>query len=120
MDKEKDDRSDEFLFEGINGGGTLEMVNNAIRVIVANIDDMNTTLDAREINVKMVFKPSDDRTLINIGTKVTPKIAGQEPLFCTADVKIGKNGRAYAKERVKQQPFPFSNVTEIKKVGDKE
>ena len=106
MDQNDQPQEIELKFETMRGGASLELVNNALQRAVDNINDINTTLDTREVVVKIALKPSDDRAMIAIGTKVTAKLAGQEPEICSAAIKIGRNGRAFAQEIVKQLPFP--------------
>jgi hypothetical protein len=101
----------------INGGAAVEMVDRAIKKALANIADINTTEGTREVNLKIKIKPLDDhRSVIVYGIEVPPpKLCGQEPVACAADMKIDANGKGfYSKQRsTGQQTLPFSNVTPI-------
>lgn len=98
----------------IKGGGAVEMFDRALAKVLENINDINTTLKPREINLKVTFQPSDDRTLVAMSVACSPKLQGQEAEKLTADLKLDSRGRAFAMERSNnQRPLPFSNVTEM-------
>lgn len=92
-------------------GGAVEMFDRALQAALENINDINTTLKPREVNMKVVLQPSDDRTLVAVNVFCAPKLQGQEGVKFTADLKLDSRGRAYALERRSmQRPLPFSNV----------
>jgi len=95
-------------------GGAVEMFDRAMTAVLENINDINTTLKAREINMKVTVQPSDDRTLVVVNVQCIPKLQGQEGIKFTADLKLDSRGRAYAMERRSmQRSLPFSNVKHI-------
>jgi len=102
----------------INGGAAVEMFDRALKKVFENINDINTTLKQREVNLKMVFAPSDDRTLVTIQMECTPKLCGQEPQKITADLTLDQRGRAIAFERQSPQLGLFpTNVSSMQKQG---
>jgi hypothetical protein len=97
-------------------GGAIEMFDRAMTAVLENIGDINTTLKAREINMRVTVQPSDDRTLVAINVQCALKLQGQEAVKFTADLRIDSRGRAYALERRSmQRPLAFSNVTDLSK-----
>jgi len=100
----------------IKGGGAVEMFDRAAQKVFENINDINTTLAAREVNLKVSFKPSEDRTMVAISLQCIPKLAPQDSEMLTADLKLDERGRAVAYERNRQKPLPFA--TNVKKLAD--
>ncbi|MDX9788859.1 MAG: hypothetical protein RBT11_18935 [Desulfobacterales bacterium] len=97
-------------------GGAVEMFDRAMERVLENINDINTTLKPREIDLKVTFAPIDDRTLVVMNVQCVPKLQGQEGIKFTADLRIDSRGRAYAMERRSmQRPLPLLNVTELSK-----
>lgn len=95
----------------IKDGAAVEMFDLAMQKVFENINDINTTTKAREINLKLTFTPSEDRTLTEIGIECIPKLAHQEAQRLTADLRLDSRGRAVAYERNKQLHLPLaSNV----------
>lgn len=98
----------------IKGGAAVEMFDIALQKVLENMNDINTTLKSREVNLKVTFTPSEDRTLFEITLDCTPKLAHQEGQRCTADLRLDSRGRAVAFERNKQPHLPFaSNVHKL-------
>ena len=108
---------EELSLVNIQGGAAVEMFDRAMEKVFQNINDINTTLTAREITLKVAFAPSEDRSLVAINIVCPPpKLCGQEPQKLTADLRLDQRGRAIAYERQsRQQGLPFTNVTEMKK-----
>jgi len=108
----------ELSMETINGGAVAELFDNALKKIIDNIHDINTTAEAREITIKAVFKPLNEERRDIIVYKVIPKIklAGQEPIQGSANVKI-KEGKLVATiQPVQKEPHLIaSNVAQLKK-----
>jgi len=100
----------------IEDGAAIEMFDIALQKVLENINDINTTTDAREINLKIKLKPMDENRSIIVYAITCPiKTCGQEPVKGTADLKI-KEGRLIAFGRSKtQNELPFSNVSQITK-----
>ena len=100
----------------INGGAVAEHFDNALRKVIENIHDINTTIEPREIIIKAVFRPMSDERRDMISFKVVPKVklAGQEPIVGFADIKL-EAGKLIAVARQKEgtQLLPIGNVTPI-------
>jgi hypothetical protein len=106
-----------LTIETINEGALLEQFNRALDRVLENLADINTTDNAREINLKLQIKPNDDRTFLDIKGGVTTKTAGQMTVKSTADLQIDERGRPAAfVRRHKQLEIPF-NVTRLNKGG---
>ena len=100
----------------LEDGAAIEMFDNALQQVIENIPDINTTLDAREISLKVTIKPMDEnRSIIVYGIKCPTKICGQQAVRGVADIRI-KEGRLAAFGRQKDQPqLSFANITSINK-----
>jgi len=105
------DEKDKISLANIKGGAAIEMFDLAMERIFLNIRDINTTLDKREITLKAVFAPDEDRSFARISFGVSTKMANQGLQKCNADIMLGQNGKPYAKERDVQLGLTFkSNV----------
>jgi len=116
-----DQNQDEKLsLSNIKNGAAIEMFDLALERVFLNIRDINTTLDKREINLKMVISPDDDRTFARIAFAVSTKLANQGMQKCNADIRLDERGRPYAREREKQLGLSlgFSNVSQMDTGGD--
>ena len=99
----------------IKGGAAVELFDGAMQRVYENINDINTTLKPREVNLKVVFIPSADRTIAVISMECTAKLAYHEAEKTTADLRLDERGRAIAYERANKQIEIFpANVTAIK------
>ncbi len=107
---------EKLTLANMKGGAALEQVDIAIAKVLDNINDINTTLSKREITLKIVLSPTEDRTMVSIDFGVSTKMSGQEKVKFTADVRIDGRGAGYAIERNRQRELPLSNV--IKMEGD--
>ena len=112
-------KNDEILsLTTINGGAVAEHFDNALKKVLENIHDINTTIEPREIIIKAVFRPMSDERRDMISYKVIPKVklAGQEPIVGFADVTL-EAGKLVATARQKEstQLLPVGNVTQLKK-----
>lgn len=114
MDEEK------LSLVNILDGGAVEMFDRALQQVLENVNDINTTLKAREIHLKCTIQPTDDRTLIGVNVFCTTKLSGQEGIKFSADLRLDSRGRAYALERTslqKQLPFNVSPITKAEGVN---
>lgn len=110
------EETEKLSLSNLIDGGAIEMFDRALQAALENINDINATLKAREVNMKVILQPSDDRTLVAVNVFCAPKLQGQEGVKFTADLRLDSRGRAYAMERKSlQRPLPFSNVTELNK-----
>ena len=100
----------------VEGGAAIEMFDNALQQVIENIHDPNTTMDAREISLKVTIKPMDEnRSIIVYGIKCPTKMSGQEPVKGIADLHV-QEGKLIAVGRKKNQiNLQFGNVTPIGK-----
>jgi hypothetical protein len=61
----------------LNQGAAIEMFDAELKKVVENIADLNTTAKVkREITLKVVFVPNDERTQGLVGITVASKLAG--------------------------------------------
>lgn len=100
----------------IKEGAAIERFDMAIREIMTNINDLNTDATAtREINLKMHFKPTDDREMVAIGFQVVTKPAPLSPVIATAAIGIDAQGKGFAREihAMQQQRLPLGNIHRI-------
>ena len=106
----------------IKDGAVVEMFDIALGIVFANIRDINTTLDAREIILKMKVIPRDEeRSLAEVTFKVDKKLAGQGVKKASIDIKMDSKGRVYGRERNKQLglQLEINNVSSFQK-GEQE
>lgn len=100
----------------IKGGAAIEMFDLALGRALANVNDINTTLDTREIVLKVQLTPSEDRSFVQVKFGVpAPKLAGQAMETCSAEINLDTKGRVWAKERGRQQALPFGNVEKLRR-----
>ena len=97
-------------------GGAVELFNDELQRVLANILDLNTEAKAvRTITLTVKIKPNEDRDMSLASVDVKSKLA---PVKGTATVLyIGKiKGEPVAMEHNPRQPeLPLDNVTDIKR-----
>lgn len=76
-------------------GAIMEACNMEVTKVMENIMDPNTApAKKREVNIKLVFEPSADRSQVNVSAqsvaKLQPSNAVQTALYCGKDVKSGQ------------------------------
>lgn len=100
----------------IKGGSAIEMIDNALKKVLENIADVNTTLDKRKIKLELIVQPIDEtRTRIAYGINVPPPtLCGQEPIAAFADIKVevGKKGVHAVEQKGQLQPA-LPNVVDM-------
>lgn len=110
--------SDENLgLENIKEGAAIERFNMVLAEVFENIQNPNMEATfQREINLKMVFKPTKNRDFVAIGFQVIPKLASKATITTNAAIGIDGRGKGFAREFVpmEQKKFPFE-VTDIQK-----
>ncbi len=95
-------------------GAALEKFGIALQKVLENIKDINTTLGAREINLKVTLTPSEHRDYVGIKIACPVKLATQEAVSTTANLTIDSRGRAVAHERKSRQiPLVADNVSNM-------
>ena len=81
-----------------------------------NILDPNTTLNKRTLNIKIDFKPDDDREMVDITIECNAKLAGDSPIKSRAFLGKDIHGKAEAHEVVRQEQIDLpDNVSSIRK-----
>lgn len=110
-------RSEKLSLITINNGEIIETFDEALKRVFENCADINTTLEKREITIKVTFNPSSDRTYIPHKAAVTYKLAGMAPIEGASDLAIdGAGAGPYAKRRREPQDVEmFSNVTSMER-----
>lgn len=107
-----------LTLESYKGGALIEQFNRALKRVVDNLADINTTDKPREITLMVKVTPNRDRTFLELVGGVKCKLAGQESVKATADLTFDDQGRAIARvRRSRQQEIPF-NVHKGKEGGN--
>lgn len=75
-------------------GAIMEACDAEVTKVMENILDVNTApTKKREVNIKLIFEPSADRSQVNISAqsvaKLCPNNAVQTALYCGKDAKTG-------------------------------
>lgn len=75
-------------------GAIMEACNVEVTKVMENIMDPNTSATKkREVNIKLTFEPSADRSQINVSAQAMAKLqpcnAVQTALYCGKDIKSG-------------------------------
>ena len=104
----------------IKGGSVIEAFDHALAEAVRNCADINTTLEAREVILKVKVQPNKDRDMMGFKIAVTKKLAGLEPIEGTANIEVDPKGKGFVATRRPEavQSSLFGNVTPI--IGGKE
>lgn len=94
--------------ETLQNGAVLEAFEVELQNVLDNIQDPNTKPDgAREVTVKLKFKPNKDRNYTSLTYSVTSKLQasepGEVPIFVDRD---RKNKRATAVELISADENP--------------
>lgn len=64
----------------LNKGAVIELFEDAKKKVLDNIFDINTSAEtARTINIKITFKPDQDRTSASVAVDVRTSLAGVMP-----------------------------------------
>jgi len=104
---------EQMTLENFQGGALLEQFNRVLDEVAGNISDINTIEKPREIHLKIIFKPSEDRTFFEATGQVNAKLGGPPAVKATGDIiHDGKGYRAMNRKK-KQMDLPF-NVTRLK------
>ena len=101
---------EKISLSNIGNGAANEQFERELDRVVKDILDPNTEAKAtREINVKLIFKPDEDRDIGLTGMKVTSKLAGSKE--CLTKVAFGRDrtGRVEAREIFSGQQTLFND-----------
>jgi len=93
----------------LGGGAVLHKAQIELNKILDNILDPNTVLSKRTLNIKVGFKPNQDRDMVDIDIDCSCTLAKDEPI--TSKAMIGKDirGNAEAHEIVRQEQMEFDD-----------
>jgi hypothetical protein len=71
--------NEEITLNSIGGGVLAEVVQNELRKVAQNLYDPNTNPKTkRKLNISIVFKPDEKRSMCEIDFDVKPYLAGPE------------------------------------------
>ncbi len=89
----------EVTLESLKGGAAVEMVNNALEEVWANVLDPNTNATAkRSVVMKIEFKPAQDRASSPVSIAVEKKLASQAAVSAHVNIGTDSDGIATASE----------------------
>lgn len=89
----------EVTLESLKGGAAVEMVNNALEEVWANVLDPNTNATAkRSVVMKIEFKPAQDRASSPVSIAVEKKLASQAAVSAHVNIGTDNDGIATASE----------------------
>jgi len=100
----------------LGDGGALELFDEALKTVLANIQDTNTSPDAaRSITLTVTFKPDKSRDFGRLKYKVVPKIApiAEQETRIFLPQAPDAAGTYYATEHNPKQPNLAFNQTEV-------
>ncbi len=91
----QEERKDQSSILEMAQGAIMEACNVEVTKVMENIMDPNTApTKKREVNIKLIFEPSADRSQVNISAqsiaKLQPSNAVQTALYCGKDSVSGK------------------------------
>jgi hypothetical protein len=96
-----------MTLETFDGGGMAEQANAALAEIVRNIRDVNADPKAvRSLDIKIQFKPGDDREKLAIKYSVNPKLAGPPPVITTGYAGYDEDGQPVMYSEVQLDALP--------------
>jgi hypothetical protein len=111
---------------GMKGGALEERFQRELQRLLLNIRDPNTSRDTqRSITIQLTFKPSDDRQFAAISTRVTSKLAPDQPVttFALFDfddgVMVATERIAKAGDDPRQTDLGDGQVARFPKKGDR-
>ncbi len=82
----------------LHDGAAVDMFNTELQRVWDNIEDPHTDPEApREINLKVKFKPSDKRNVVDMKIQAAAKLAPTQPVETTAFIEK-QNGRNVGRE----------------------
>lgn len=108
----------DLRISSISGGAIQEMIDMELQKVFENIHDPNTkATDKRGITITLEFVPDEKREIINLNSKVQPKLAAIRDVSTTVltgrDLQSGKVVAKELKSNVPGQTF-LDNDGEVK------
>ena len=83
----------------IKNGAAVEAFDLALAEVVRNCVDINTTMEKREITMKVTIRPTKDRDMLEFKISVNRKLAGMEPIEGLANVDVDAKGAGFVATR---------------------
>lgn len=104
-------------YHNLVGGAVAEHVDAKIKEVLENIEDINTPWKPkREITIKVVFAPNEDRDRCQIGVAVTTKLPGFKPLESGCFItRVGNTLVAIENENPQQLQLNFNQQLDVDK-----
>lgn len=105
---------EQITLNTIASGALAELFDAELAKVLGNIQDINTDAKAkREINIKLVFAPTEDREMTDVKVSCSSKVAGL--LTVRTRAFIGRqDGRLVAVEHNPKQMEMFDDQTKPK------
>jgi hypothetical protein len=98
-------------------GAAIEMFDEAMQKIIENVQDPNTTLKPRTIQLTVKVTPSKNRHFIETDIAIANKLAGQVSVQATAVIERDQSGKPRAFCHDAQLDLPF-NVNSMNIQGE--
>jgi hypothetical protein len=103
--------------ETLNGGGVIEAIEVGVQSVLDNIADPNTDAKKpREVNIKLKFKPNEQRNMGEVEATITTKLQPQAAQVVSIIIDQDTKGKAHAAEAFAGQmpdQHEFDNVHRI-------
>jgi len=101
---------DKLSLQNLGNGAATELFEKELDRVLKDIMDPNTEATAaREINLKVVFKPDEERDLGATGIKVTSKLAGSKVFVTKVAFGRASDGKMEAREVFSGQKTLFDD-----------
>jgi hypothetical protein len=98
----------EMTIENLSEGAVMMSLDAALKDVLKNIGDTTTENGVREINLKVKFKPAEDRSETEVSVTCATKLQ-LVPIVTHAEVSTGIDGTVTAYEiKTQQLGLPFA------------
>lgn len=95
-------------------GAIMEQVDIEVGNVMTNITNPNTKpTQKREIDLKIIFEPSEDRTQVKISANAKSKLAPYTPVQTTMYVGENNDGEIFATEMSANIPGQYNFDNEV-------
>jgi hypothetical protein len=102
----------ELTIENFKDGAIIKRLESALSEVLANIADPYADNGAREIILKIKFKPDDERAGVEISVNCTTKLK-ENTILEQASLDQDKTGRVIAYETMRQTEIPFATSATV-------
>jgi hypothetical protein len=100
---------EELSLGNLEGGAAIERFDSELKKVLKNIADPNCPAIAkRKVILELTIKPSKERDLGDVTTKITSKLAGIEPTESRINIDDQGDGEVLAYERIKESSSTVS------------